>query len=70
MPKAIITIEDQPNGKVKIAATPNFTEIVKMDLSGHALTPALTYALKMLNAALEMSRENNPDNESRIIRPS
>lgn len=68
--RAVITIEDQPNGSVKIEANPNFTEIVKMDLSGHDLTPALTYALKMINAALEMSRVNNPRNESRIIRPN
>lgn len=58
MPKIVITIEDLPNGQVKIEATPNFATLMKMDISGHSLTPAHIYGLRMLNEALKLSKVN------------
>jgi hypothetical protein len=55
MAEVKITITDNPDGSVKIEATPNFMTMKKMDDSGHDLTPAHVYALRLLNAAREFS---------------
>jgi hypothetical protein len=68
MAKITITVEDLPNGKVKIEAKPNYLEIMAKDISGNHLTAADGYALAMLNRAREVSRQNGPTNLVKIPR--
>lgn len=68
MAKVTITVEDLDNGKVKITAEPNFMTIMKIDISGNHLTPAHGYALRMMNEAMRVSKENNPENLIQIPR--
>jgi hypothetical protein len=60
MASVIITIEDTPDGKVKIVCVPSFEQIIKQDVSGESFTAAQGYALMMLNKAREESKNNNP----------
>jgi len=67
MAKIVITVEDQPDGNVKVVATPNFETMMQMNASGAAkLTSAHGYALRALNAIIEGSKEKGP---SQIIIP-
>lgn len=54
-----ITIEDQPDGTVKVVATPNFATMAQMDASGHSLTSAHGYAMRALNSIREAAREQS-----------
>lgn len=56
MAKIIVTIEDKPDGNVKITAEPNFeTMAMKVD-SGETITAAETYALFALRKIREASK--------------
>lgn len=63
-----ITIEDSPDGKVRIKSDPSFEIMASMDLSGHDLTPAHGYAFAMLNKAREVSKSADPTNLIHIPR--
>lgn len=56
MAKVTIVIEDKPGNKVTIVSDPNFETMLKMDLSGAALTSGHGYAIAMLNKAREISK--------------
>lgn len=60
MARINITVEDIGNNKVRITSEPNFETMMKMNLSGEALTSAHGYALAMLNIAREESKKNAP----------
>lgn len=66
MAKLTITIEDLPNGRVKMVCTPNFETLVKMDLSGEHLTAAHKYALKVIMTIYKESKAREP---SKILIP-
>lgn len=68
MAKITITIEDLPNGSVKVEATPNFETMMKLDISGNSLTSAHGYALFVLNQVRKKSKEFNPNNLIQIPR--
>lgn len=55
-----ITIEDTPDGRVRVVATPNFETMMQMNASGHSLTSAHGYALKALNAIRDESKRREP----------
>lgn len=59
MARIVITVEDQPDGTVKVAAEPNFMQMAQMNSSGHSLTSAHGYAMRALNAIREASREQS-----------
>lgn len=59
MAKITITIEDAPDGSVRLVSNPTMETFFKMDLSGSTLTPSQTYALAMLNRAREVSRQRS-----------
>ena len=56
-----ITVEDSPNGKVKVVADPSFETMAKMEISGHGLSSAHGYALVAINAIRKMSKEQSND---------
>jgi hypothetical protein len=58
MAKVTFTIEDIEGGKVRIEATPNFQTIAMMAKSGHELTAAHGYALRMIRAVNEAAKES------------
>lgn len=58
--KVTFTIADQPDGTVKIISDPNFETMMQMHDHG-AGTSAHGYALRLLNAARDFSRENGPN---------
>lgn len=60
MAKVIIEINDLNDGRVEIKATPNFEEMIKMDVSGATLTAAHGYGIGMLNYARSKSKEAGP----------
>lgn len=60
MANVIITIEDTPEGKVKITCVPSFEQMIKQDMSGDDFTAAQGYALLMLNEARKESKNQNP----------
>lgn len=62
MAKIIITVEDMPNGNVKIVSNPTFEEIAKKDLSGETLTNADGYAIAMLNRARQIGKSTESTN--------
>lgn len=66
MAKIVIEIEDLPNGRISIKATPNFETICKMEVSGHLLTPAHGMAVALLNEARKISKSNDPHNVIKI----
>lgn len=57
MAKVIITIEDIPEGKVKVVSDPSFEIMAKRTLSGHDLTAAHGYALRALNAITDAAKQ-------------
>jgi hypothetical protein len=60
MAKIVITIEDNPQGGVKVTSNPTFETMAKMvNSGGHDVTSAHGYALKMVNAALKTSKEKD-----------
>lgn len=59
MARVIITIEDAPDGTVKVVAEPSFMQIAQMEASGHKLTSAHGYAMRAMNAVRDASREQS-----------
>jgi hypothetical protein len=60
MAKITITIEDTPQGKVKVVADPTFETMAKMIASGNPVTSAHGYALTMIRAVREESKRQEP----------
>lgn len=60
MAQVTITIEDLPNGGVKVVATPNLETMFKMLDSGNDLTASHGYAFTALNAIKKASNEKDP----------
>ncbi len=60
MAKITLTIEDTPDGNVKVVCTPSFEDMMKMETSGTALTSAHGYALFALNKIREESKRKTP----------
>jgi hypothetical protein len=58
MARIVIVIEDKENGNVRIVSEPSFETMAQMDLSGHTLTSAHGYALKMINVARQVSKDH------------
>lgn len=54
--KITITIEDMPDGTVKVVSNPTADHMI-IDVTEHRSTAAQGYALGMLNRAREMSRD-------------
>lgn len=67
MAKVTITIEDLPTGGVKVVSDPNFETIMKLHISGHALTAAHGYALAALNEIRAKGKE--PGNQLKVLIP-
>jgi len=55
--KVIVTIEDNPDGTVKITAEPNFETIAMKAESGNDPTAAETYALLALRKIRDASKK-------------
>lgn len=60
MAKVVITIEDMPDGKVKVVSDPNFETMMVMHDSGHPLTAANGYAFTALNAIRNEAKRQGP----------
>ena len=60
MARIVITIEDSPNGKVKIVSNPTFETMALMLNSGEEMTSAHGYALAMINTVRRESKSNDP----------
>ncbi len=60
MAKVIIEIEDLPDGKVKVVATPNFESMALMIQSGTEASPAQGMALFAINRIREESKRSAP----------
>jgi hypothetical protein len=60
MSKITITIEDRPEGGVKITSDPNFETMMKIQISGNEFTSAHGYAFALLNHARKLGRDNDP----------
>jgi hypothetical protein len=60
MAKIVITIEDAPDGRVKMVSDPSFETMMKMDLSGEKMTPAIGYAFCAINAIRKASKKIGP----------
>jgi len=61
MAKIVISIEDTPDGKVKVDCNPTFETMMAMDLSSPgSITSAHGYAFKMINEVLRVSKQNGP----------
>jgi hypothetical protein len=56
--KVTVTIEDAPNGRVKIVSTPDFDSMCKMENSGNSLTQAESYAFRCLYAIYQFAKED------------
>jgi hypothetical protein len=67
MAKITITIEDAPNGTVKVTSDPNMETVFKMIDSGHDLTAAHGYAFRALNQIRKDSQ--NTKEPSKILVP-
>jgi hypothetical protein len=65
MAKITITLEDHLD-KVKVVSDPNFETMIKMEVSGTALTSAHGYAIAALNAIRAHSKAPGP---SKILIP-
>jgi hypothetical protein len=57
MPKVTLTIEDLPDGKVRVVSDPTFEQMAMLEASGHPLTSAHGYALRAINSIRDASRE-------------
>lgn len=60
MAKVVITIEDRPDGKVKILCEPTFERMIAMEMSGETLSSAHGYAYKILNDIRKESKRLGP----------
>jgi hypothetical protein len=60
MAKVTITIEDTPNGKVKIVAEPSFETMANMIVSGETMTSAHGYAMTCIKAVRQESKNADP----------
>lgn len=60
MAKITITIEDTPGDRVKIISAPTFDTMANMVNSGELMTSAHGYALRMIRAARDLSKETGP----------
>lgn len=68
MARITLTVEDGPNGTVKIESTPNYAEIIQNEIAGNVMTSAHTYALAMMNRAREVSKlANDKRNDKPLI---
>lgn len=56
MSKIVVTIEDKPDGNVKITSEPNFETLAMKVDSGNTITAAETYALFALRKIREASK--------------
>lgn len=54
--KIVITIEDLPNGKVKVVASPNAEQMIRQKMAGHDWTAAHGYAFCALNEVRKQSK--------------
>jgi hypothetical protein len=70
MAKVTITIEDAPNGKLKVQSTPNFETIMKMDVAGEVITGALGCGLKIMNFMYQEGEKAKRGHGSPILIPS
>jgi len=61
MAKITITLEDLPDGKVKLVVDPTIETFFKMDLSGHSFTPAQGYAVAAVNHVHRESKKQQGD---------
>lgn len=61
MATIVITIEDKPDGGVKIVSNPSFETMMMMTQSGEALTSAHGYALHVLNEIRHESKRQSPN---------
>lgn len=59
MARVTITIEDLPNGKVKIVADPSFEILTKITVNFSDLTSAQGYAIFALNQIRMASKAGN-----------
>lgn len=66
MAKITLTVEDLPNGKVEVRMEPSFETLMKMDISGHKLTSAHGYAMRMALEARKVSKEQGNGNIIKI----
>lgn len=57
MAKITITVEDMPNGTVKIVADPTVETMIAMEMSGQKMTAAHGYAVKALNEVRKSAQE-------------
>lgn len=60
MAKITITIEDLPNGKVKVVADPSFETMASMIVSGENMTSAHGYAMTCIKAVRQESKSKDP----------
>lgn len=67
MARVVITIEDKPNGNVKIEFTPKVQEFLKLFDSGQEPTAAETYALAAYNRFKQI--DTAAGNTTKIIMP-
>ncbi len=67
MAKVTITIEDVGSNGVRVMCDPNFETIMKLHLSGTALTSAHGYALSALNTIRTKSKEQK--HEMKVLIP-
>lgn len=68
MAKVTLTIEDLPDGKVKVTSDPKMEVLIKMEVSGYGLSSAEGYAFACLNKIREISKSNSADNKIIIPR--
>lgn len=57
MAKILIEIEDLPDNKVRVVATPNFDTMMRIVASGNEITSAHGYALAAMRAIRECSKD-------------
>jgi len=68
MAKCIIEFEDNPNGSVKITATPSFAQMCQIVESGaEKITPAHNYFMKLLRTAMEYSKKPYSESDKILI---
>ena len=69
--KIQITLEDRPNGQVKVVFSPSLADMVRgaMGSKREGLSPAQSYAMVMANAVKEASKKLDNFDEKRIITP-
>jgi hypothetical protein len=58
--KLTISIEDLPDGKVKVVSDPSFEKLMRMDISGEHFTAAMGYAFFVINQIRDLSKRAGP----------